>query len=370
MNERQNNSTALKLVYWPFVLLSLLAGILISWPALSGDALGRVNIMYLLLLYFVVPIVSLFSTIISWLTGSNVHSGYWLTRFGNFSFLKSDFFRTLRQQNLDKLWLLQQSQLIAVSFAVASLVVFLFLLVFTDLSFVWRSTLLTPENIYPMLQWVAKPWQFWSGAQPSLELLAASQEYRLNQTAQNPQSLANWWTFILAVQLFYSFILRSIIFSALTVQLKQRLKNNDGPVTDFITKVNQESGITKLEAVPLSKINHHRPVVLWDNIAHKIADKLFPESTQSYIVIDTWTGDQTQINQLREINEPIIVVKAWEPPMAELADQVAINKGYILPLNWNEHGLIAIEPIAHDEWARFCTENKCTMVLAEVIDDE
>src|SRR5690606_29212002 len=87
----------------------------------------------------------------------------------------------LSQSRLQKPWFFYLTQLLSLSFGLGSLLGFFLMLVGSDVSFVWRSTLLRAEDLYPLLKGLALPWFFWDGAQPSLELLRASRDFRLDE---------------------------------------------------------------------------------------------------------------------------------------------------------------------------------------------
>jgi hypothetical protein len=52
-----------------------------------------------------------------------------------------------------------------------------------------------------------------------------------------------------------------------------------------------------------------------------------------------------------------VLVKSWEPPLAELADYLQTGDGYLMPLDWklsgSESTRKAIEPFHLEEWRRF-----------------
>jgi hypothetical protein len=53
----------------------------------------------------------------------------------------------------------------------------------------------------------------------------------------------------------------------------------------------------------------------------------------------------------------VVIVKSWEPPLAELADRLkdidADADKLILPLDWNDTGIRQPTPAHLDEWRRF-----------------
>ena len=61
--------------------------------------------------------------------------------------------------------------------------------------------------------------------------------------------------------------------------------------------------------------------------------------------------EQRVINDTRK---KLLVVAAWEPPMGELEDFMQQTQGVLLPLDWNEEKLQAVNALHLDEWRRFC----------------
>ena len=125
---------------------------------------------------------------------------------------------TIRQEALAiapgkerKFWLFYQTQLASLAFTLGGLSAFFLLLVGTDISFVWRSTLLQATDLLPVLKFLALPWSFWSEAQPSLALLQQSQDFRLGTTELNSEQLGRWWKYAVAAQVTYMLMPRAIM---------------------------------------------------------------------------------------------------------------------------------------------------------------
>ena len=59
----------------------------------------------------------------------------------------------------------------------------------------------------------------------------------------------------------------------------------------------------------------------------------------------------------------VVLVKSWEPPLAELGDYLLAlpesrSKGgarYLLPMDWTEQQVVPTRPNHLDEWRRFCS---------------
>jgi len=54
----------IKLV-WPVIAIGALIGVSLSWVALSGDSQGKINIFHLLLVYLIIPVLSIITSVLS-----------------------------------------------------------------------------------------------------------------------------------------------------------------------------------------------------------------------------------------------------------------------------------------------------------------
>jgi len=347
---------ALKIV-WPIVFIGGAIGFLLSWIVLSGDNQGRVNIFYLLLVYLFIPLLSILASVFSLLLGKGINLARLLTSLPLWTFQTKDLIRKIHQMNLDKSWFLMQSQAAAIAFSLTSITTYFILLLATDLNFVWRSTILQPADIYPFLKLIALPWTLWEGAQPSIDLLEMTRDSRI---AGNTNPVANygvWWKFILAIQLFYSFMLRvlliiwsrawirrtltSDIVQTLQNQLKNRTLNNE----------EKSTSVDIVDHIPDSLLINN-----WDDIPEDIL-QLIPhlDLISKRIEMEDWHESNSNTNGT---SEQLLIVKAWEPPMGELEDYMKNTRGYLLPLDWSENSLKPLETNHFQEWQRFINHLK------------
>ena len=110
------------------ILLGFSLGIIISWGVFSGDSLGRVNLIHLVFLYLFFPIFSIAVSTISLLLGKSLN---FTKMVGYLPILSERIKRNFLIQNQtrdEKLSFYYQSQLAALSFRFASLMVFILLL--------------------------------------------------------------------------------------------------------------------------------------------------------------------------------------------------------------------------------------------------
>jgi hypothetical protein len=331
-------------------------GVIVGASALSGDDQGRVNLLFLLLVFAFLPVLSLVMSLIlaslkiNGLTGTIVNSPLWPKNLSPTP-VKFKFERQRR------LWLFFQSQVFSLAFALGSILVYLALLLGTDVNFVWRSTLLEATDLLPALNLISSPWLFWHDAQPSLQLLQLSQNSRI--AGQVSAYSENWWQFILAAQLSYNLIPRVFLlliarwqYIATTGVSNKHKSQEPAPTQDAHS----------LDNFPvLARIVYTLPgryqLLDWSHA---------PIHCQSFITKSFGKPiAQTELSPLGPIeitpgSEPIpivVLVKSWNAPLGELKDILASLNGagskYILPLDWGESAVNVPSPIHLKEWQRF-----------------
>jgi hypothetical protein len=359
-----NNERILDIV-WPIILAGAAIGLLLSWSVLTGDESGRVNILYLLVVYLFIPIISIIVSIISMLFGRGINLAKIMSLIPFWSHQKEQILRNIQQLKIDNFWFLMQSQLAAVSFSVVSLMTFLLLLLVTDINFVWRSTVLNAEDIMPWLELIAKPWFFWSSAQPDLELLQLTQDSRLVSNNVAGGVYARWWQFILATQLFYSLLLRLSLFATSRWVLIRRLR------TEFENHLQYQQKKENIEPKGVGQkysfvtdLPNSMVINNWADIPNTLFRQLpmlnFHKDNQ--IIAGPQATQAQQIIAERWQNQQLVIVKSWEPPLAELQDYLQNGKGYLLPIDWSEddhgHYTLAKPKKNHlNEWLRMIAKH-------------
>lgn len=343
-------------VFWPFIFVGVLLGIGLSWSVLSGDAQGRVNILYLLLVYLLIPILGLVLSLSSLLFSKGFNLASFLSQLPFWSAETKQFFRKNTQLSIDKYWLLWQSQLTAITFSTLSLLVFFTLLLATDINFVWRSTILEARDLLRLLEIIASPWQFWSEAQPSLELLQNTQDSRLSAPSTDSNTYASWWQFILAVQVFYSFIPRVLLLGVIGLIGKRKLR------ADVEYKLQQEDQTNKSAAsvdYQLAELIEEIPrgltVTNWADLDLALIESIpfIDCSKDNLLKAGPSANDAEQSVAERWRGPQLVIVKSWEPPMGELEDYLENAEGVVFPVDW-KNGEIVVPKRQHLlEWRRF-----------------
>jgi hypothetical protein len=245
----------------------------------------------------------------------------------------------------------------SLAFALGSILVFLALLLGTDVNFVWRSTLLNSTDLLPTLKLISSPWLFWHDAQPSLQLLQQSQNSRI--TGQLSAYSENWWKFILAAQLSYNLIPRVFLLLiarwqyAAAVRLSNKLKSNESEPEEN----NHSADNPSLLAPIVYTLTSRYQLLDWSHTpAHcqKFITKSFGKPIALVQLSPLGLPETANSNGSNSI---VVLVKSWNAPLGELKDILTTLDGkqskYILPLDWGESAVNVPSPIHLNEWQRF-----------------
>lgn len=232
--------------------------------------------------------------------------------------------------------------------------IFLMLLVGTDINFVWRSTLLEAADLQPILSLISLPWFYWQDAQPSLALLEQSQNSRI---VGEPGSYSeNWWQFVLAAQLSYNFFPRAVflIFAGWQYRSARSQVLVDSNVNTAANTLNPPETQPVLSGIVYTLQNRYS-LLDWGNApehCQRFITSSFGKPT-SYLRISPLmplpaTPDQESV---------VVLVKSWDAPLAELRDLLENSElpteNYLLPLDWNETSITHPLPSHLEEWQRF-----------------
>jgi hypothetical protein len=349
---------ALKQLSLGLGLLGLCCGLLAAYGVVSGDDEGRVNLLFLLLLFAFLPVVGLLLSIFLLVKGGGKGLAGWILEIPLWPRHLTLALSRLGLTHGRELWLFYQTQVFVVSFSVGCLLLYLLLLLGSDITFVWRSTLLEPGDLLPALQAIGIPWRFWPEAQASLALIEQSRDFRLQTQAMSQPAVGLWWKYILATQLVYNLLPRSIMLLVTRQKYRARLQQNSllhardsqPEPADGVHDENTLARLTRSVALPYTLLD-------WADIPPAFYDR-----------IQQLLGDAAEIHPIGPLRDQlsahpqachslVVIVKSWEPPLAELADRLkdidADADKLILPLDWNDTGIRQPTPAHLDEWRRF-----------------
>ncbi len=343
-------------------------GLLASVAVLRGDDFGRVNLLSSLSLFALLPSIGLVVTLLLLFLGRRSGIAALLIELPLAPKKLTSLLLTQRSGVSRQTALFSLSQSLTLSFATGNLVGFVLMLLATDVSFVWRSTLLDAATLFPILDTLASPWGFWQAAQPSLEMLNQTQDFRLRGALLEGNYVGQWWQFLLAAQLCYSIVPRALLWLFANNKFKRaaQLQDSEQDPSHQLAVVTPAPESDKL-AASVSEIPAN--AVLFD-CAHT-SDALLSKIEKSLRVSASYkapTSFDFTLDGISPTSTPsfVVVVRSWEPPLAELADSILAaftaeqrQNLFIAPIDWesNQHqGDHLIQPtVAHtQEWRRFC----------------
>lgn len=347
----------------PLACLGGFIGFVLSYGVLSGDNQGQVNLLFLLLLFVVVPMLALLLSLILVVRPGGRGLVGWILEL---PIASPRVRREYLQRDLSgdrKAWLVYQTQFFSLGFSLGSLLLYLLLLLATDISFIWRSTLLEAEQLLPALNLIATPWAFWGEAQASLSLLEQTRDFRLLPADQTETVVGLWWRYVLAAQISYSLMPRTLLLVLAGYALRRRGGRDRQP------GMSGDPVRPKPVSPPLAELSGEVPgaaqVLDWagvpDYVARNVSAQLQPRNGIQNVKPDSCYADLDAAGADVAI---VVLVKAWEPPLAELADflrtipAAAGQNRLLLPLDWNKDRLQAVNSNHQQEWRRFAATLK------------
>lgn len=330
-------------------------GLMMSGSVVTGDSLGRVNLLYFIGLFVLWPLISCLMLVVSSIlpNAPSVNILPWLLKLPVIPVSQRDLLINLKKQQRFKPWLLLVTQQSVLAFSLGCLLSFFAVLLFSDVAFVWRSTLLSPEHIQGLLAVIALPWAWLESAQPALELVQVTQENRM--TSSSPTiDYGAWWLFLFMAQITYA------IMPRLLSTLMARYHFNRLP--DFTTDFKSNQPLNKQPAAPnLASVSHQKPLqqpynlCCWLQLSPVLIDKVLVNHLQQpQHVYQVGFHGQDEALALSDELPQLLLVAAWEPPMGELQDYLEQGHGVIQLLDHKEGVWQDIAPHYVDEWRRFC----------------
>jgi len=340
-----------------FSLLAFLIAFIITVGLMMGDQYGRVNLLYLLLVFVFVPVTSLFITLYSVFFKSQFNLSALFLQLPLWPRDWLDITVELQKAKSRKPWLFYQSQKVALMLSVGALAAFFCTLLLSDVSFVWRSTLLSAEHVFPLLQIVALPWLFIETAQPLMVHVLSSQDSRLTTTAELVGT-GVWWRYILMAQLFYVLLPRTVLFIIGQKQLRKVNASLASEALSHDTKSTEnEINSDQLEVLQQQRLDLSQATLLnWAVLPAVLQTELVAKygAPEHCYKIGASASAADIDKALSDPLDKYVIVAAWEPPMGELEDFMRESKGVLLILDWDDDKFQQISPVHLDEWRRFC----------------
>lgn len=252
------------------------------------------------------------------------------------------------------------SQLFAFSFNIGILLSIFFLVSFSDLAFVWSTTLnIGNESFHQLLKILSAPWAaIFPDAVPGAELVAKSRYFRLEEgslagTTAIPQlavELGQWWPFLIAAVSCYGLLPRLLTLGISWYRFRHHLRRalcnlpgapellarmNSPLVSTLASEPEYALSLSEGRAETPSGKTHYAiscPIIVWSG-AWTDEDEMRGSLSAMGIEAQEFLqagGRQTTEQDLellaslcRRKPEGVgILVKAWEPPMLDFLDFV------------------------------------------------
>jgi hypothetical protein len=355
---------------WGVTFVVFIGGFFSSIAVTSGDNLGRVNLLYLVLLYVVVPLISLISLALycvnkhkNSLTDLLMQLPLWPRRW-------QESLLELKREAIFESWLFCQSQKLMLAFCTGCVSSFLLILLVNDLSFVWRSTLLDAKQVYPVLNAIALPWFFVDSAQPMYQLLVNTQDSRLATSALGGVDYGSWWKFLIMAQLFYGIAPRILLLLWADNRFKQLIKQRVivEPVITDTPLINRQPAQAPLANV-VNKAIHLADftLVVWADMPTHLLQQITEVTGQpkELFFVGPYGSFQQEQAAIKDPRLKLVIVASWEPPMGELMDFLQLGRGYLMPLDWKNNKFGPVSNLHLDEWRRCCFQLEQWQVLQQ-----
>lgn len=210
-------SLTLSHVSWLLWPVAFLLGVGIAAGSLGYSPGGRINVLWIWLLWAGLPLLGSLASLWAVFFGTGRP---WLFQWRNHQL----HWHPSPRQRLEMLFRLQGFWGVI---GLGILTGYWLLLLFTDLAFGWSSTLISDQyTIRQLTQMITLPWQWlWPAAVPDAALIDATRYVRVTPSAD--ASLAgDWWRFLMASLLCYNLLPRLLIRGLIALRLR-RLRGQD-----------------------------------------------------------------------------------------------------------------------------------------------
>jgi len=252
--------------------------------------------------------------------------------------------------------LLSASQGAAVAFQLGALATTLSLVVVSDLSFGWSTTLnVDPASVHRVTTLISAPWSgLWPEAVPSIELLERTRFFRIASAPAPgvaPELYGRWWRFVVAALVSYGLLPRLVFFVFVRARLRhclvramldvpgarRLLRRMQDPLVETLGSASSDGERAQALYDVQAAQNDSPPwpeepvVISWadavqpDEFAAFTADALTPIAAGGRLAPrDDLDAAARAASIATEQDRPVaIVVRAFEPPMLEFIDFLA-----------------------------------------------
>jgi hypothetical protein len=294
-------------------LLAFVGGIVLAAASLNYAPTGRINILWLWLLWAGLPFIGSLVSLCFVFSGQGQP---WLFRWRErrLHWHLSPVERLQMLLGIQQLWLVAGAGL---------LITYLILLLFTDLAFGWSSTLIDEsKHIVSWSQTIAAPWGWlWPSAVPDASLVEATRYTRIDPHAGQTQWAGEWWRFLLASLVVYNILPRALIATAIALTLRCRSPHTLHVRAPVITDTRSP--------VPDSTVDAPDNWQAVPKIGWELIDKMPASEAALTLGIADWQHDKSALQELL-LTSPARLrwqVNANRSPVAELGDLMQLARG-------------------------------------------
>ena len=219
-NKASDIMEASKVICWLLVVLGLVVGVTSSNSVFSGGVDGRINLIWVVFLYAILPLLSLIFLIITLILA--LPPVRYIARYTWLESLLSagemhDVLKTVRGKPYRKAWFFFHVQACYTAYFVGCLITYVVMMLSTDARIGWCSNWLNSGQMFDFLKLVSWTWSSIPEWQPTLWLVERTQCVGLNS---GPVNIGLWTRYVLAAMLFYVIIPRSIILLGAYIRLR------------------------------------------------------------------------------------------------------------------------------------------------------
>ena len=202
------------------------------------------------------------------------------------------------------------------------------------------------------MQLISFPWRWWPEAQPSLLLLEQTRDFRLSNSALAMPDASQWWRFILAVQVCYSLLPRSLLWLSARQRVRSQYSASDLQQASIVAAAPAVQAAPELAEV-VQVVSQPWTLLVWGANQKDCIKAIQSVCGQAEQVIEL----EATSKSLAIEHSVVVLVKSWEPPLAELADVLQLlpqqGQRLILPVEWSKQALGEVRPVHFAEWRRF-----------------
>lgn len=298
--------TLLPQVSWLLWPVALLLGVGITAGSLSYSPSGRINVLWIWLLWAGLPLLGSVASLWAMFFGSGRP---WLFQWRN----RTVHWHPSKRQRLEMLALLQSFWLLI---GVGMLVGYWLLLLFTDLAFGWSSTLIDEQQtVLALTETIATPWQWlWPAAVPDASVIESTRYIRIAPN-DNIAAAGEWWPFLMASLLCYNLLPRLVLRGLLAVRLRH-LRGHE---------VNVRAPQVTVTTTPASAISEASPTD-WQNAT--VIHWEIRSDAGTVLGIADWQHDEAAFKALLADKPQSLLwrVNASRSPVAELSDLIQMAR--------------------------------------------